>query len=46
MFDLLAIMFTWLPSPLNVILFGAVCISLVIVIAKLIAKIIDLIPFL
>lgn len=46
MFELLHLMFTWLPSPLDKLFFGAFCLLLVFALIKLIAKIIDMIPFL
>lgn len=46
MFEVIRLMFSWLPAPLDSILFGAVCLLLVIVLIKLIARIIDMIPFL
>lgn len=46
MFDTLLLMFSWLPAPLDVLVFGAFCIMAVVAIAKLIAAIIDMIPFL
>lgn len=46
MFDILYLMFTWLPSPLDIIVFGAFCIMAVIALIKLIGVIIDMIPFL
>ena len=45
MFDVLFLMFSWLPSPLNVIAFGSVCILFVIALIKLIAMILDMLPF-
>ena len=46
MFELLFLMFSWLPPPLNVICIGAVCIFVVLALVKLIAAILDMIPFL
>ena len=46
MFEVLYQLFSWLPPPLDKLFFGAFCILLVIVLIKLIAKIIDMIPFL
>ena len=46
MFEFLFLMFSWLPAPLNVIAFGAVCIVLVLAVMRLIALIIEMIPFL
>ena len=46
MFQSLFLLFGWLPSPLDVLFFGAFCIFLVMVLVKLIAAIIDMIPFL
>ena len=46
MFDVLWLLFSWLPSPLNYIIFGAFCILAVIAGMKLFAFILDCIPFL
>lgn len=46
MFEVLYLLFSWLPSPLHEIIFGGFCILLLIVLVKLVAAIIDLIPFL
>lgn len=46
MFEVLKLFFAWLPPPLGSIVFGAFCILLLIAVIKLIAKIIDMIPFL
>lgn len=46
MFDILWLMFAWLPSPLNVLAFGLFCLLLLVACIKLIAAIIDMIPFL
>ncbi len=46
MFEVLKLFFAWLPPPLDSIVFGAFCILLLIAVIKLIAKIIDMIPFL
>ena len=46
MFEILYLLFSWLPSPLDMLFFGAFCILLVIVLVKLVAAIIDMIPFL
>lgn len=46
MFDVLYLLFTWLPPPLDKLFFGAFCILLVIALIKLVAAIIDMIPFL
>lgn len=46
MFQSLFLLFGWLPSPLDVLFFGAFCIFLVVVLVKLVAAIIDMIPFL
>lgn len=46
MFEIIYLLFGWLPQPLNTIFFGLFCLFLVIVLVKLIAKIIDMIPFL
>lgn len=45
MFEALYLCFSWLPAPLNIILFGALCFVLVVALVKLIAAIIDMIPF-
>jgi len=46
MFEILMLLFSWLPAPLDKLFFGAFCILLVVVLIKLIAAIIDMIPFL
>lgn len=46
MFEILYLLYTWLPSPLDAIIFGGFCILLLLVLVKLVAAIIDLIPFL
>lgn len=46
MFEILYLYFSWLPAPLNVIAYGAVCLVLVVVLIKFIAAVIDMIPFL
>ena len=46
MFEILYLLFSWLPPPLDKLFFGAFCILLVIVLMKLISAIIDMIPFL
>ena len=46
MFEVLYLLFSWLPSPLDKLVFGAFCILLVFVLVKLISAIIDMIPFL
>lgn len=45
LFDVLALLFSWLPPPLNYLAFGAFCLFLLVVVIKLIAAIIDMIPF-
>ena len=45
MFEVFRLMFSWLPSPLPEILFGAVCLLLLFALIKLVAKIIELLPF-
>lgn len=46
MFDILWLMFAWLPSPLHVLAFGLFCILLLVVGIKLLLWIADFIPFL
>ena len=46
LFEILYLLFSWLPPPLDKLFFGAFCILLVIVLMKLISAIIDMIPFL
>lgn len=46
MFEALQLLYSWLPAPLDDIVFGAFCILLLIALVKLVAKIIDMIPFL
>lgn len=45
-FDVLYLLFSWLPPPLDTIIFGGVCLLLVVVLVKLVAAVIDMIPFL
>lgn len=45
MFEFLFLMFSWLPAPLNVIAFGSICIVLILALMRLIALIIEMIPF-
>lgn len=45
-FDVLYLLFSWLPPPLDALFFGAFCILLVVVLVKLIIAILDMIPFL
>jgi len=45
MFEVFYLMFTWLPSPLPEVLFGLLCLLLLFAVIKLVAKIIDLLPF-
>lgn len=45
MFEILFLIFSWLPAPLNILAFGAVCILALFALIKLIAVILDLLPF-
>ncbi len=45
MFAVLSLFCSWLPSPLDGIVFGALCLVLLVVIIKLVAKVIDMLPF-
>lgn len=45
MFDVLALLFSWLPFPLAELVFGAFCLLLVFILIKIIGWILDLIPF-
>lgn len=45
MFEIIKLLFSWLPPPLDDILFGAVCLLLLFALIKLIGKIIDMLPF-
>ena len=45
MFDVLLLMFSWLPSPLDKLVFGAFCVMVVMALIKLVAAIIDMLPF-
>jgi len=45
MFDALMLLYSWLPAPLNVICFGAVCVVVVLAVMRFIALIWDLLPF-
>ena len=44
-FEILWLMFSWLPAPLNVIAFGAVCLLLLFVIFRVVCAVLDFIPF-
>lgn len=46
MFEVLALLFSWLPPPLDSLLFGALCVLLVVVLVRLIIAVLDMIPFL
>lgn len=46
MFEVLYLIFSWLPSPIDALVFGAFCILVVVAVAKLIVMILDMIPFL
>lgn len=46
MFEVLYLIFSWLPPPIDILVFGAFCIMVVIAVVKLIIMIIDMIPFL
>jgi|GEM_PF-1595640 len=45
MFQVLFLLFGWLPSPLNVLFEGAFAIFLVFVLIKFIKAVLDMIPF-
>lgn len=45
LFDILKLMFSWLPAPLDRIAFGAVCLLLLFALVRLVSKIIDMLPF-
>lgn len=45
MFDVLHLLFSWLPPPLDAIAFGSVCLLLVFAVIKLVGKIIEMLPF-
>jgi hypothetical protein len=44
-FDVLLLMFSWLPAPLDKLVFGAFCIMVVTALIYLVAAIIDALPF-
>lgn len=44
-FEILRLIFSWLPPPLDTIVFGAFCILLVLILVKIIAAVIDMLPF-
>lgn len=44
-FEILWLMFSWLPAPLNAIAFGAVCLLLLFVIFRVVCAVLDFIPF-
>lgn len=45
MFDVLWLLFSWLPSPLNVMAFGLFCLLAVFVVVKLIIAFLQMLPF-
>lgn len=45
MFDIIWLLFSWLPSPLNAIIFGGICVLLLFALVRLVAKVIDMLPF-
>lgn len=45
MFDIIWLLFSWLPSPLNTIIFGGICVLLLFALVRLVAKVIDMLPF-
>lgn len=45
MFEVIALLFSWLPPPLDAIAFGIVCLALLLVVIKVIAMVIDMLPF-
>lgn len=45
-FEILYLMFSWLPPPLDVIAFGAVCLLLLFVVFRFVCAVLDFIPFL
>lgn len=45
MFDILLLLFSWLPPPLDTIVAGALGLVLIFAVFNLIAMIIDMIPF-
>lgn len=45
MFEAILLLFTWLPSPLNVLASGIFALSLIIVVLRLIVFLWDLLPF-
>ena len=46
MLEVLWLMFSWLPVPLNVMAFGLFCLLILVACIKLVAIILDMIPFL
>lgn len=46
MFEIIYLLFSWLPPPLDAVIFGGICLLLLFVLIKLIAKVIDMLPFL
>lgn len=45
MFDVIWLLFSWVPSPLNIICFGGVCLLLAFAVVRIICKVIDMLPF-
>lgn len=45
MFDILWLMFAWLPMPLNILAFGLFCLLILVVCLKVLRIIVEFIPF-
>lgn len=45
MFDVIWLLFSWVPSPLNFILFGGICLLLVLALVRIVGKVLDILPF-
>lgn len=45
MFDVLWLLFSWLPSPLNVMAFGLFCLFAVYVLIKVVGALLHMLPF-
>lgn len=45
LFEVIFLLFSWLPSPLDKIVFGGICVLLLFAVIKLIAAVVDMLPF-
>lgn len=45
MFEIIQLLLSWLPPPLDDIIFGGICLLVLLALIKLISKVIDMLPF-